>query len=141
MSSAIQDFHKCFEKAPRGVAFLASKFPGEMESFDIDANGRFKIVYQRDQIGNPEHALEAMPKASIKVNKVITGVIEKQSVHFDPDCVTVTVGEGFFSFDVSVTDVTAVRGAVDVAVKKFGYSTTKRISNDTIEFVQPNWKV
>ncbi len=73
------------------ICLIAGRLPSEgMESFDIDENGRFKIVYNQENTGVPIDLVRGrMEDVKVNVSRVVTGFMDNESIEIDARCIVV----------------------------------------------------
>lgn len=136
--------------ADQNMIFVASKFPNKgIESFEIDQNGRFEIIYNKDYEGTPSNSSdknlnEQMNSVSVKVNRQVTGQIdaENKTVTIDPGCVVASTTKKFIPINISLTKVKAVSEKTLEISAKWGVFPEKAVSvtNQWVQFTNIAWK-
>lgn len=123
-------FFEVVASVDKGLLLAASKlFPvGSIQAFQMDPDGKFKLIFDKAYKGSAIHADERLNKKldgkpPLQLARVVTGQINKEekSVRFDPEGIkgTATFEKWGMSVDLeaSITEIRAVESGLSVSAK------------------------
>ena len=127
MSINSTDFATYVTSIDKKFIYAANKLPKEENApFSIDSKGKFKITYSQAYRGTPSYwgsddpqLTEDMGKVTLKVKKIVTGIIDpkNKTIRLDKECLEVTVPTGIKNITASLTEFKAEKEGLGVAVK------------------------